>query len=62
MQLTDQPGVAVTHPCTDPTSEVWEDIIGADFAVCVPPCPDDGGACPANLTCRSIPGGKGCVP
>jgi len=64
MQLTDtdQFGGTPSHPCTDTSNLVWQDIIGADFAVCVPPCPDDGGACPANLTCRSIPGGKACVP
>jgi hypothetical protein len=65
MQLSDtgQFGGSHTHPCTDPSNLVWQDVIGADFGVCVPPCPDDGGACPANLTCRSISGvGKGCVP
>ncbi len=58
MQLTDtgQFGGSHSHPCADTTNLVWQDIIGADFAVCVPACPNDGGACPANLTCRSIPG------
>ena len=63
MQLTDEPGVPITHPCSDPSNLVWEDIIGADFAVCVPTC-GDGGSCPANLSCQTIAevGSKGCVP
>jgi hypothetical protein len=63
MQLTDEPGVPITHPCSDPSNLVWEDVIGADFAVCVPTC-GDGDTCPANLACQTTAGlgTKGCVP
>ncbi len=63
LPLADAPGLHTMHPCADASNLVWVDVLGANFGVCVPPCPDDGGACPENLTCRSIPGvGKGCVP
>ncbi len=53
-----------SHACPSTSDTVWVDVLGADFGVCVPACPSDGGACPANLSCRSsIPGvGEGCVP